>query len=80
MKLKDLLKKKIKEDQAPEKNYMFFQNLQTIHHAVGELLKMDKAQLDMLLNEHDWASDHITSAADDVEEVYHFIESQNKNA
>ena len=55
-------------------NYMFFQNLKTIHHAVGELLKMDPAQLDALLNDgHDWTIDHITTSADDVEEVYHFI-------
>lgn len=57
-------------------NYMFFQNLKTIHHAVGELLKMDPAQLDSMLNDgHGWAIDHITTSADDVEEVYHFVTS-----
>jgi hypothetical protein len=57
-------------------NYMFFQNLKTIHHAVGELLKMDEAQLDKLLSSgHDWANDHMTTSADDVEEVYHFVTS-----
>ncbi len=59
-----------------ENNYMFFQNLKTIHHAVGELLNMDPAQVDELLsNGHAWAVDHIASSADDVEEVYHFLES-----
>lgn len=57
-----------------EDNYMFFQNLKTIHHAVGELLQMDPAHVDELLsNGHAWAVDHITTSADDVEEVYHFI-------
>lgn len=57
-----------------EDNYMFFQNLKTIHHAIGELLKMDSSQVDKLLSSgHDWAVDHITTSADDVEEVYHFI-------
>ena len=57
-------------------NYMFFQNLKTIHHAVGELLKMDPSQLDSMLNDgHGWAVDHITTSADDVEEVYHFVTS-----
>ena len=62
---------------SPESdNYMFFQNLKTIHHAVGELLKMDESQLDKLLSSgHDWANDHMTSSADDVEEVYHFVTS-----
>ena len=57
-----------------ENNYMFFQNLKTIHHAIGELLQMDSAQVDKLLSSgHGWAVDHITTSADDVEEVYHFI-------
>lgn len=57
-------------------NYMFFQNLKTIHHAVGELLNMDPAHVDKLLSDgHAWAVDHITTSADDVEEVYHFITS-----
>jgi len=57
-----------------EDNYMFFQNLKTIQHAVTELLQMDPAHVDKLLsNGHAWAVDHITTSADDVEEVYHFI-------
>ena len=55
-------------------NYMFFQNLKTIHHAIGELLKMDPSKVDSLLNNgHAWAVDHIATSADDVEEVYHFL-------
>jgi len=55
---------------------MFFQNLKTIHHAVGELLEMDPHKVDQLLNNgHSWAVDHISTSADDVEEVYHFLTS-----
>lgn len=55
-------------------NYMFFQNLETIQHAVSELLTMDQSQVDTLLsNGHAWAVDHITTSADDIEEVYHFL-------
>jgi len=55
-------------------NYMFFQNLKTIHHAIGELLNMDPQKVDSLLsNGHAWAVDHISTSADDVEEVYHFL-------
>lgn len=55
-------------------NYMFFQNLKTIHHAIGELLKMDPTHVDTTLtNGHSWAVDHIATSADDVEEVYHFL-------
>jgi len=57
-------------------NYMFWQNLKTIHHASGELLEMNQQQIDeMCANGHAWTVDHIASSADDVEEVYHFFES-----
>lgn len=57
-------------------NYMFFQNLKTIHHAIGELLEMDHSKIDQMLNDgHAWAVDHIATSADDVEEVYHFLSS-----
>ena len=57
-------------------NYMFFQNLETIRNAVDELLNMDPAQVDKLLSAgHAWAVDHVTTSADDVEEVYHFLSS-----
>jgi hypothetical protein len=56
-------------------NYMFWQNLKTIHHASGELLEMNQQQIDeMCANGHAWAVDHIGSSADDIEEVYHFFE------
>jgi len=59
---------------ARTQNYMFFQNLKTIHHAVGELLKMDPTRVDSMLSDgHAWAVDHISTSADDVEEVYHFL-------
>ena len=59
-------------------NYMFFQNLKTMHHAIGELLNMDHSQIDqMLSNGHGWAVDHIATSADDVEEVYHFLTSNS---
>jgi len=62
--------------QQENSNYMFFQNLKTIHHAVGELLGMDPHKVDQLLNNgHAWAVDHIATSADDVEEVYHFLTS-----
>jgi hypothetical protein len=59
---------------------MFFQNLKTIHHAVSELLEMDVTKVDQLLGDgHAWAVDHVSSSADDIEEVYHFIESHCSN-
>lgn len=70
--------RKIKENTegGESKNYMFWQNLKTIHHASGELLEMNQQQIDdMCANGHAWAVDHISSSADDIEEVYHFFEA-----
>ena len=55
-------------------NYMFFQNLKTIQHAVSELLEMDATKVDQLLsNGHAWAVDHIATSKDDMEEVSGFL-------
>jgi hypothetical protein len=57
--------------------YMFWQNLKTIKHAVEDLLTMDKDKVDALLSDgHGWALDHMATAADDVEEVYHFVSTK----
>ena len=58
------------------KNYMFWRNLKTIHHAVGNLLEMDKDKIDEIAdNGHAWAIDNISTSCDDIEEVYHFLQA-----
>lgn len=55
-------------------HYMFFQNLNTMKHAIEEIMQMDHKMIDDLLSDdHGWAVDHIATSADDVEEVYHFL-------
>lgn len=55
-------------------NYMFFQNLHTLKHAVDAMLELDPHEVDQILtNGHGWALDHIATSVDDVEEVYHFM-------
>jgi hypothetical protein len=68
--------KSLKENQE-QGNYMFFSNLETIKRLVDELLEMDKSEIDKMLDVHDWASDHITSSKDDIEEVFNFIAGYN---
>lgn len=60
-------------------NYMFFENLKTLKHAIDEMLAMDKAKVDQILEDgHGWAIDHISTSTDDVEEVYHFLTNQDE--
>jgi hypothetical protein len=64
------IKKLIKEE---VENYMFFQNLKTIKTHVDMLLSKSPEELDSILKKHDWASEHISTAKDDVEEVCNFF-------
>lgn len=54
-------------------NYMFFQNLQTIKKHVDMLLSKPQEEMDEILKKHDWASEHISTAKDDIEEVCNFF-------
>ena len=64
--------KKVNEDQETE-NYMFFGNLETMKRLVDMLLEMDKSQIDNILKEHDWASDHISVSTENLEQVFDFL-------
>jgi hypothetical protein len=64
-------------ESASTKNYMFFQNLETMKEAIDNMLKMDKELVDKILeNGHDWANDHISTSKDDIEEVYNFLKTK----
>lgn len=64
----------LREDSNKIKNYMFYSNLKNIKEKVEKLLQMDPNKIDQMLEDgHDWASDHIATSKDDVEEVYNWI-------
>ena len=53
-----------------QKHYMFFRNLVSIKHNIEDMLKMNPNDVDSMLSDgHDWASDHIATANDDIQEV-----------
>ena len=60
-----------------EQHYMFFQNIASIKHYIEEILKMNPEQIDDLLkNGHDWASDHIATSKDDIQEVAEWLRNE----
>ena len=68
------------ENKSEIKHYMFFSNLHTIKEKVDTLLSMDKKKIDKMLDDgHDWATEHIATSKDDVEEVYNWIASAMKS-
>lgn len=78
--LTKLIKECINENKREETFYMFFQNLKQIKNQCDELLSMDSNQIDNVLKSgHDWASDHISTSKDDIEEVYNFFKYGKAN-
>jgi hypothetical protein len=58
-------------------NYMFFGNLMTIKKCIDKMMALEPSQVDELLkNGHDWASDHIATSKDDIEEVCNWLCNQ----
>ena len=54
---------------------MFFGNLETMKNMIDDLLQMDESKIDAILSEHDWASDHISVASENLEHVYNFLKN-----
>lgn len=64
------------EDHHEMDNYMFFANVSNMKRMCEEILEMDASEVDALLSDgHGWATDHIATSKDDVEEVYGFLKS-----
>jgi hypothetical protein len=64
--------RRLRENRETE-NYMFFGNLETMKNMIDDLFQMDESEIDSILSEHDWASDHISVAAENLEHVYNFL-------
>lgn len=64
------------EGEHDTQNYMFFANISNIKRMCEEIMEMDKMEVDRILSDgHGWATDHIATSKDDVEEVYNFLHS-----
>ena len=67
----------LKESHEEADNYMFFSNLVNIHRMCEDILKMDPKVIDATLtNGHGWATDHVATSKDDIEEVYQFFNAE----
>lgn len=56
------------------KHYMFFGNLKTIKRNAEMILSMDPEYVDSIIyNGHDWASDHVSVANDNLDQVADFL-------
>jgi hypothetical protein len=70
--------RRLRENRETE-NYMFFGNLETMKNMIDDLLQMDESKIDAILSEHDWASDHISVASENLEHVYNFLKNHDSS-
>lgn len=65
------------DDDEKTSNYMFFSNLKRIGELASMILKMDKEEVDELLNNgHDWATTHINTSKVNLDHVYEWLKSE----
>jgi hypothetical protein len=80
MDLKDIIKKhltQLREERT--ENYMFFSNIEQIKRQCEILLEMDPQFIESILqNGHDWADDHMTTAKENVDQVFDFLMNEEK--
>jgi hypothetical protein len=62
----------LKEHQTTN-NYMFFANLETMKRYIDAIMELSQEEVDSILSEHDWASDHISVACENLEHVHNFL-------
>lgn len=69
----------ILKEQSEQSNYMFFSNLEQIERQCKLLRELDPAKInDLLSNGHDWADDHVSSAKENMDQVFDFIMNETK--
>ena len=77
--LKKIVSKVIKENESHGGNYMFFSNLEQMKRQCELLLQLDKDKVNQLLEQgHDWADDHISSAKENIDQVFDFMMNETK--
>jgi hypothetical protein len=62
----------LKEHQTTN-NYMFFANLETMKRYIDAIMELPQEKVDHILSEHDWASDHVSVACENLEHVHNFL-------
>jgi len=77
--LKKYIAKIIKENTEHGGNYMFFSNLKQMKRQCEMLLQLDENMVNQLLEQgHDWADDHISSAKENIDQVFDFMMNETK--
>ena len=81
MNINEIIRKHLQsiKEEHESPNYMFFSNLEQMKRQCEMLLELDPHMVDeILMNGHDWADDHITSAKENIDQVFDFMMNETK--
>jgi hypothetical protein len=77
--LTGLIKRAIREAENSTENYMTFSNLQQMKRQIDMLLELDENVVDKIIqNGHDWADDHISTAKENLDQVFDFMMNETR--
>ena len=77
--LTGLIKRAISEADNSTENYMTFSNLQQMKRQIDMLLELDENVVDKIIqNGHDWADDHISTAKENLDQVFDFMMNETR--
>jgi hypothetical protein len=77
--LTGLIKRAISEADNSTENYMTFSNLQQMKRQIDMLLELDEDVVDQIIqNGHDWADDHISTAKENLDQVFDFMMNETR--
>ena len=81
LELTNLIKKAITEADNSTENYMTFSNLQQMKRQIDMLLELDENVVDQIIqNGHDWADDHISTAKENLDQVFDFMMNETRKS
>lgn len=81
MNINEIIRKHLQsiKEEHESPNYMFFSNLEQMKRQCELLLELDPNKVDeILMNGHDWADDHISSAKENIDQVFDFMMNETK--
>jgi hypothetical protein len=80
--INEIIKKHLKSiaegNESQHENYMFFGNIEQMKRQCELLMNEDHDMIDDILQEHDWAQDHIAEAKSLLDQVFDFLMNQTK--
>ncbi len=80
--IEQIIKKHLKtiseSEEMKHENYMFFGNIEQMKRQCESLMNEDHGMIDNILQEHDWAQDHIAEAKSLLDQVFDFLMNKTK--